>query len=81
MCWSKAHPIEKVYLHLDKVYYAAGDDIWFKAYITNGSEHQLTTISNVLNVELINYQDSIKASIKLPVINGITWGNIKLRTL
>ena len=23
---------EKVYLHLDKPYYAIGDDIWFKAY-------------------------------------------------
>ena len=28
------YPIEKVYLHFDKPYYAVGDTMWFKAYLT-----------------------------------------------
>jgi len=76
--WFAANPQEKVYLQLDKPYYAIGDNIWFKAYITTGSEHKLSAISNVLNVELIDDKDSVKQSIKLPVINGLTWGDFAL---
>jgi hypothetical protein len=76
--WQHANPTEKVYLHLDKPYYAAGDDIWFKAYVTSGSKHTLSGISGILNVELINYSDSVVQYIKLPLINGLTWGDFKL---
>ncbi|RZK80584.1 MAG: hypothetical protein EOO85_00365, partial [Pedobacter sp.] len=31
--WSEINPQEKVYLHMDKPYYAIGDTIWFKAYV------------------------------------------------
>ena len=76
--WQHTNPTEKVYLHLDKPYYAAGDDIWFKAYVTSGNKHELSSISGILNVELINYSDSIIQYIKLPLINGLTWGDFKL---
>ncbi|HEY2583956.1 MAG TPA: TonB-dependent receptor [Mucilaginibacter sp.] len=76
--WFSSHPIEKVYLQLDKPYYAIGDDIWFKAYVTAGSEHRLSAVSGVLNVELINEKDSVKQSVKLPVTDGLTWGNFTL---
>lgn len=76
--WLDENPQEKVYLHMDKPYYAAGEDIWFKAYITIGEKHQLSALSSVLNVELIDDRDSIKRAIKLPVSNGITWGDFAL---
>jgi hypothetical protein len=76
--WISGHPQEKVYLQLDKPYYAIGDDIWFKAYLTVGSGHKLSGLSGVLNVELINDRDSVKESLKLPVISGLTWGNLAL---
>jgi TonB-dependent SusC/RagA subfamily outer membrane receptor len=76
--WFSGHPQEKVYLQLDKPYHAIGDDIWFKAYITVGSDHRLSGISGVLNVELIDDKDSVKQSIKLPIVGGITWGDFTL---
>jgi len=76
--WTTANPQEKVYLHLDKPYYAAGDDIWFKAYITKGGEHKLSDLSGIVNVELINDKDSVSKAIKLPVIAGMAWGDLKL---
>jgi hypothetical protein len=75
---SEKNPVEKVYLQLDKSYYAAGDDIWFKAYVTAGSKHELSGISGILNVELIDYKGSIERSIKLPLVSGLTWGDFKL---
>lgn len=69
---------EKVYLHLDKPYYAVGDDIWFKAYTINAKTGLPSTISGLLYVELINEKDSVTKQLKLPMKSGITWGDFKL---
>ena len=74
----KKNPTEKVYLHLDKPYYAIGDNIWFKAYVVDGSTSLPSTLSGILYVELINEKDSIKKQLKLPMQSGITWGDFKL---
>jgi len=58
--WTNNYPIEKVYLQLDKPYYAAGESIWFKAYVTIGSRHQLSALRGSLNVELVDEKDSVK---------------------
>jgi len=76
--YTTAHPQEKVYLHLDKPYYAIGDDIWFKAYVFNTKTSSPTDLSKILYVELINEKDSIKKQLKLPLMSGITWGDFKL---
>ncbi|MES2064145.1 MAG: TonB-dependent receptor plug domain-containing protein [Bacteroidota bacterium] len=76
--WSDGHPIEKVHLHLDKPYYTAGDDIWFKAYVITGPLHRLQPDSGILNIELIDAQDSIKQSLKLQLHNGLAYGDFAL---
>ena len=72
------HPQEKAYLHLDKPYYAVGEDIWFKAYVTDTRSDKLSTLSSVLYVELIDAADSIKTQLKLPLVNGLSFGDFKL---
>ena len=69
---------EKVHLHLDKPFYAIGDDIWFKAYVINAKTGLPSTISNLLYEELINEMDSVTKQLKLPMRSGITWGDFKL---
>ncbi|MDY0903850.1 TonB-dependent receptor plug domain-containing protein [Pedobacter sp. CFBP9032] len=76
--YTNKFPQEKVHLHLDKPYYAIGDDIWFKAYIVDAKSAVPSTLSEILYVELINEKDSIKKQLKLPVVSGITWGDFKL---
>lgn len=76
--YNEAHPQEKVHLHLDKPYYAIGDDIWFKAYLIDSRTGGPSMISNVLYVELIAENDSLMKQVKLPVMSGITWGDFKL---
>ncbi|HVW95424.1 MAG TPA: carboxypeptidase regulatory-like domain-containing protein [Mucilaginibacter sp.] len=69
---------EKAYLHFDKPYYAAGDTIYFKAYVTDGAKHELSVSSGVLNVELISQENKIVRWIKLQLINGLAWGDFAL---
>lgn len=52
-------PKEKLYLHLDKPFYGAGEKIWFKSYLVNAITHQDNAQSNFIITELINRSDSI----------------------
>ena len=52
-------PKEKLYLHLDKPFYGAGEKIWFKGYLVNATTHQDNSQSNLIITELINRSDSI----------------------
>ena len=76
--FTKKYPTENVHLHLDKPYYAIGDDIWFKAYVTDSRTTAPSTMSTILYVELIDESDSLKSKLLLPIKNGITWGDFKL---
>ncbi len=76
--FTKKYPQEKIYLQLDKPYYAVGDNIWFKAYVVDGRSSALSIVSKILYVELINEKDSVKKQIKLPMESGISWGDFSL---
>lgn len=52
-------PKEKLYLHLDKPFYGAGEKIWFKGYLVNAITYQDNAQSNFIITELINRSDSI----------------------
>ena len=71
-------PQEKVHLHMDKPYYAIGDNIWFKAYVVNAEKNELSDLSKILYVELINDKDSVKQSLKLPLSLGLASGDFAL---
>ena len=76
--YTDKNPQEKVHLHLDKPYYAVGDDIWFKAYVIETRNAQPSNISGALYVELINENNVTEKQLKLPIIGGISWGDFKL---
>src|SRR6185312_5605548 len=72
------HVSERAYLHFDKPYYASGDTIYFKAYLTLGEKHQLSDMSGVLHVELLNTKNKVDQSIKLQITGGVAWGDFAL---
>ena len=72
------YPQEKVHLHLDKPYYAAGDSIWFKAYVVAAEDNKLSGISKILYAELIDDRDSVVQSLRLPLAAGLGSGNFSL---
>lgn len=63
---------EQVYLHLDRVFYSAGDDIWFKAYLTG------TVMSENLHVELISPKSQIVDQKVLRIIDHTSSGDFHL---
>lgn len=70
-------PIEKVYLHFDKPYYAVADTMWFKAYVT--TQHNIPSpLSKIVYVEMYNAADSLVQTLKLPVKNSVAYGNLPL---
>ncbi|MBC7398869.1 MAG: hypothetical protein H7289_02905 [Mucilaginibacter sp.] len=68
-------PKESVFLFFDKTNYNIGDTVWFKAVITVGGNHQLSELSNVLYVELIDNQDSIIKRSILYASHGLAFGD------
>jgi hypothetical protein len=76
--FTTTHSPEKAYLHFDKPYYAAGDTLYFKAYVTRGESHSLSNLSGVLHVDLINTNNKIDQSMKLQLDSGLAWGDFAL---
>lgn len=69
---------EKLYLHFDKPYYAAGERMWFRAYLLDASSLYTDTLNNAIYVELINGRDSLIYRQKLNKIEGVFSGSFFL---
>lgn len=76
--YTETQSIEKAYLQFDKPYYAIGDTMYFKAYVTIGAEHKLSALSGVLYVDLIDPANKITSSIKLEIVAGTATGDFVL---
>lgn len=74
---AEQYPAEKVYLHFDKPYYSVADTIFFKAYLTF-EQNLPSQLSKVVYVDLMDSQDSLVQSLKLPVTQSVAYGSIPL---
>ncbi len=73
-----AYPQQKVFLHIDKNEYLAGERIWFKAYVVNATTHRPDTMSTNLHVKLLNNKGDIASVLLLRLRNGFAHGDIAL---
>lgn len=76
--YTAQHIAEKAYLQFDKPYYAAGDTLFFKAYVTAGEQHQLSNVSGILHVDLIGPANHIEQKELVQLSNGLGWGDMAL---
>ena len=74
----KILPIEKLFVHFDKPYYAVGDTIWLKAYLLNAAYLTGSPLSGRLYMEFINEKNVPVKRVMFPVAGGLSWGNIAL---
>lgn len=74
--WDKKAPLEKVWLHLDRENYVAGETAWFKAYLF--SDYRPDTLSSVLYVELLGENDKLISRGVFPVLIGAAWGQVEI---
>ncbi|AYL94130.1 carboxypeptidase-like regulatory domain-containing protein [Mucilaginibacter celer] len=75
---SAERAIEKAYLHLDRLSYSPGDTVYFKAYVTLGEQRELSKLSGLLHVDLIDPQDSLLQTLSLQLVNGLAKGDFSL---
>jgi hypothetical protein len=75
--YNQIMPVEKAYLQFDKPYYAAGDTIWFKAYLMNQGLG-FSPLSSRLYVELLNDSNAVIKHFVFPAVVGLAWGSIPL---
>jgi hypothetical protein len=69
---------EKVYLHTDKPYYYAGDQVFFKGYFAYGNPYLRDELSKVLQVELITGNRDMVIEKKFQIRDGIVVGDFYL---
>jgi hypothetical protein len=72
------YTIEKVYLHVDRESYYPGEDIWFKAYLTDAATSLISSNSINLHVELISPDLKIIDSRVMKLDNGMVNGDFHL---
>lgn len=72
----EAYPIEKVHMHFDKPYYAVGDTMWFKVYLTSNMYNY--ELSKVAYVEVMNSKDSLMQTMRIPLIDQAGDGHLVL---
>ncbi len=71
-------PEEKVFVHLDKSTYAAGDMIWFSAYATAGSPDLPSPLSKTVYVDLLDNEGNLLQQRTVKMEDGQGSGDFKL---
>lgn len=73
---------ERVYLHFDNSAYYLGETMWFKAYVSYGTNDRITTPSKVLYVELVAPEGYIVETKKYKIDeDGCCYGEFNLNPL
>ena len=70
------NPVEKVYLHFDKPYYAAGQRIWFAVYAVHANGLHLSAMNCVLHVDFLGPRGKTIESQKIELSRGLGTGQI-----
>lgn len=76
--YRRVTPQEKVYLHFDKPYYMAGETMWFKGYLFDGTTHKIDSVSRVTYVDLIDETNGTIIASRVLNCDGSTHGDIAL---
>ncbi|OWP65020.1 hypothetical protein CDA63_01285 [Hymenobacter amundsenii] len=69
---------EATYLHLDQAAYAAGETLWFKAYVVDARAHRPDSLSRVLYVDVVTPERRVIFQRTLALEQGMAVGDIIL---
>ncbi|TMU54943.1 hypothetical protein [Flagellimonas algicola] len=75
---SKLANAEKIYLQLNNLIHSVGQTLWFKGIVTRSADNCLSAMSQVLYVELIDFDKRVVDKKKLKLIDGIGQGSFEL---
>ena len=73
----KKVPQEKVYVHTDRDRYAAGDTVWFRAYVVDAATNKAASRSRFVYLELHdNASDALVSRIKVKADSDSVFANM-----
>jgi hypothetical protein len=70
--------VEKVFVHTDRGDYLAGETMWFKVYVLNGSTHQPLDLSKAAYVEVLDKNNTAVLQGKIALEKGMGMGSFYL---
>ncbi len=76
--YNQALPEDRVYVQFDKPMYEPGDNIWFNAFIRNGSDLKASAQSDIVHIDLINPKGSVEKSLNLIAKKGMAAGDFSI---
>lgn len=76
--YATRYPQEKVHLHLDRNYYAAGDTLNFKAYVVTAANNELSDTSKILYVNLADANQGYFTTLSYRLDAGTASGTIEI---
>lgn len=76
--YNQSYPQEKVYVQLDKPFYKPGEDVWFNVFVLNANNHQPTSTSDVVYVELLDPKGAVAGKIDLVIREGTARGDFEI---
>ena len=69
--------LEKLYLHIDRTYYYAGERVWFRGYLSPGTISDTLDLSKFIYVELLD-NNNVISRVKIKGKEGIYAGSLVL---
>ncbi|MCF6403013.1 TonB-dependent receptor plug domain-containing protein [Chitinophaga filiformis] len=66
---------EKIYIQTNHVFFKPGDDLFFKVYLVNAKNQQISVISNVVYVEIVGPSGSVLEKLNYRVDEGYAEGH------
>lgn len=76
--YNNYNPIEKVFLHIDKDLFSAGETIWYSPYVVMGPFHLPSNASRVVHVDLMGPNGKIASSQTHRLISGKGYGSMEV---
>ncbi|WP_018629450.1 hypothetical protein [Niabella aurantiaca] len=74
--WGQKSTIEKLYLHLDRESYIAGQSIWFKGYFL--SDYTPSVKNSSVYLELLNNKSAVVVRQIFPAYLGVSMGQLEI---
>ena len=76
--YCRSVPREEIYIHTDRNVYIAGEDMWFKAYLTDRQTGVSSSSSQLVYFEILNPDNHLVVSKRIELENGCGPGHIIL---
>jgi len=74
----KSFPQEKIYIHIDKPYYSAGERLWFRVYMVHSALHSPLILSRYVYLEILNSANEVVLRKKIRPLDNLFFGQIDL---